>query len=72
MRVSSLSSSSSLLSLTTQKRETNVAGAEMGQRMLSEPLLQQGCAGNTPPEVSRAGASDLVVHWDVPPHFTGG
>lgn len=37
MRLSSLSSSSSLLSFTTQKRDTNIAGAEMGQRMLSEP-----------------------------------
>lgn len=68
----SLSSSSSLLSFVTQKRETNVAGTEMGQRMPSEPLLQQGCASNTPTEVSRAGVLELVVHWGLPLLVTGG
>lgn len=67
-----LSRSSSLLSFATVKRETNVAGAEMGQRMLSEPLLQQGCARNPPPEVSRAGVLDPVVYWGLLLLFTGG
>lgn len=71
VRLSLLRKSSSLLSLVFKKRETNIARVEMHQRMPSEPLLQQECGGNPPPEVSRAGVLDLVVHWELPLLFTG-
>lgn len=38
----------------------------MGQRMPSDPLLQQGRASDPTPEVSRAGVLDLVVHGGLP------
>uniref|UniRef100_A0A8V1AN77 small monomeric GTPase n=1 Tax=Gallus gallus TaxID=9031 RepID=A0A8V1AN77_CHICK len=45
----------------TQEMKTNSAGTESSQRTSSKLFLQQRCARNPHPEVSRAAASDLVL-----------